>query len=100
VIRTRFVNSFSNSFFSYIGFDKKPAISVLHQLIRNGNAFLRVKGQREHVSIIGKALKPPKTANTLGMRSNLLIKKVDIEFNLQVQLNKLIVLYQNMSRFY
>ncbi|UJR35597.1 hypothetical protein I4U23_028348 [Adineta vaga] len=47
-------------------FDKKPAISVLHQLIRNGNAFLRVKGQREHVSIIGKALKPPKTANTLG----------------------------------
>ncbi|CAF2521056.1 unnamed protein product [Rotaria sp. Silwood2] len=47
-------------------FDKKPTISVLHQLIRNGNAFLRVKGQREHVSIIGKALKPPKTANTLG----------------------------------
>ncbi|CAF1109270.1 unnamed protein product [Adineta ricciae] len=47
-------------------FDKKPAISVLHQLIRNGNAFLRVKGQREHVSIIGKALKPPKTGNTLG----------------------------------
>ena len=26
-----------------IGFDKKPTISVLHQLIRNGNAFLRVK---------------------------------------------------------
>ncbi|CAF0758702.1 unnamed protein product [Rotaria sp. Silwood1] len=47
-------------------FDKKPAISILHQLIRNGSAFLRVKGQREHVSIIGKALKPPKTANTLG----------------------------------
>ncbi|CAF0889864.1 unnamed protein product [Rotaria sp. Silwood1] len=47
-------------------FDKKPTISVLHQLIRNGNAFLRVKGQREHVSIIGKALKPPKTTNTIG----------------------------------
>ncbi|CAF2380202.1 unnamed protein product [Rotaria sp. Silwood2] len=47
-------------------FDKKPAISILHQLIRNGSAFLRVKGQREHVSIIGKALKPPKTANTIG----------------------------------
>ncbi|UJR10374.1 hypothetical protein I4U23_014579 [Adineta vaga] len=47
-------------------FDKKPTITVLHQLIRNGNAFLRVKGQREHVSIIGKALKPPKTVNTLG----------------------------------
>ncbi|CAF0979180.1 unnamed protein product [Rotaria magnacalcarata] len=47
-------------------FDKKPTISVLHQLIRNGSAFLRVKGQREHVSIIGKALKPPKTSNTLG----------------------------------
>ncbi|CAF0720324.1 unnamed protein product [Rotaria sordida] len=47
-------------------FDKKPAISILHQLIRNGSAFLRVKGQREHVSIIGKALKPPKTTNTLG----------------------------------
>jgi hypothetical protein len=55
-------------FFSSIGFDKKPAITVLHQLIRNGNAFLRVKGQREHVSIIGKALKPPKTTNALGMR--------------------------------
>lgn len=40
----------------------------MQQLIRNGNAFLRVKGQREHVSIIGKALKPPKTTNTLGMR--------------------------------
>ncbi|CAF1110061.1 unnamed protein product [Rotaria sordida] len=26
------------------GFDKKPTIFVLHQLIRNGNAFLRVKG--------------------------------------------------------
>jgi len=52
--------------FSKLGFDKKPTISVLHQLIRNGNAFLRVKGQREHVSIIGKALKPPKTTNTLG----------------------------------
>ncbi|CAF4980009.1 unnamed protein product [Rotaria sp. Silwood1] len=25
-------------------FDKKPTIFVLHQLIRNGNAFLRVKG--------------------------------------------------------
>lgn len=50
-----------------VGFDKKPTISVLHQLIRNGSAFLRVKGQREHVSIIGKALKPPKTTNTLGM---------------------------------
>jgi len=49
-----------------IGFDKKPTITVLHQLIRNGSAFLRVKGQREHVSIIGKALKPPKTTNTLG----------------------------------
>jgi hypothetical protein len=49
------------------GFDKKPTISVLHQLIRNGNAFLRVKGQREHVSIIGKALKPPKTTSTLGI---------------------------------
>ncbi|CAF4413368.1 unnamed protein product [Rotaria socialis] len=47
-------------------FDKKPTISVLHQLIRNGSAFLRAKGQREHVSIIGKALKPPKTSNTLG----------------------------------
>ncbi|CAM4816236.1 unnamed protein product [Rotaria magnacalcarata] len=47
-------------------FDKKPTISVLHHLIRNGNAFLRVKGQREHVSIIGKALKPPKTTNTIG----------------------------------
>ncbi|CAF4136831.1 unnamed protein product [Adineta steineri] len=47
-------------------FDKKPTITVLHQLIRNGNAFIRVKGQREHVSIIGKALKPPKTSNTLG----------------------------------
>jgi len=51
-----------------LGFDKKPAITVLHQLIRNGNAFLRIKGQREHVSIIGKALKPPKTTNTLGMK--------------------------------
>ncbi|CAF4913334.1 unnamed protein product, partial [Rotaria socialis] len=51
-------------------FDKKPTISVLHQLIRNGSAFLRAKGQREHVSIIGKALKPPKTSNTLGMRLN------------------------------
>ena len=49
-----------------LGFDKKPTITVLHQLIRNGNAFLRVKGQREHVSIIGKALKPPKTVNGLG----------------------------------
>ncbi|CAF5044276.1 unnamed protein product, partial [Rotaria socialis] len=47
-------------------FDKKPTISVLHQLIRNGSAFLRAKGQREHVSIIGKALKPPKTSNALG----------------------------------
>ncbi|CAF0992985.1 unnamed protein product [Adineta steineri] len=47
-------------------FDKKPTITVLHQLIRNGNAFIRVKGQREHVSIIGKALKPPKTSTTLG----------------------------------
>ncbi|CAF1174340.1 unnamed protein product [Adineta ricciae] len=47
-------------------FDKKPTITVLHQLIRNGSAFLRVKGQREHVSIIGKALKPPKTASALG----------------------------------
>lgn len=35
-------------------------------MIRNGNAFLRVKGQREHVSIIGKALKPPKIVNGLG----------------------------------
>ncbi|CAF1234506.1 unnamed protein product [Rotaria sp. Silwood1] len=26
------------------GFDKKPTIFVLHQLIRNGNAYLRVKG--------------------------------------------------------
>lgn len=40
---------------------------MLHQLIRNGNAFLRVKGQREHVSIIGKALKPPKAANAIGI---------------------------------
>ena len=54
----------------YLGFDKKPAISILHQLIRNGSTFLRVKGQREHVSIIGKALKPPKAANALSMKSN------------------------------
>ncbi len=60
--------NFSSIFvFFCIGFDKKPTITVLHQLIRNGNAFLRVKGQREHVSIIGKALKPPKTSNTLGI---------------------------------
>jgi hypothetical protein len=57
----------NNFLFLNVGFDKKPTISVLHQLIRNGNAFLRVKGQREHVSIIGKALKPPKTTNTLGI---------------------------------
>jgi hypothetical protein len=62
--RRKFINDFR--LFFRIGFDKKPTITVLHQLIRNGNAFLRVKGQREHVSIIGKALKPPKTSNTLG----------------------------------
>ncbi|CAF0807539.1 unnamed protein product [Didymodactylos carnosus] len=48
------------------GFDKKPTIMVLHQLIRNGNAFLRVKGHREHVSIIGKALKPPKASTAIS----------------------------------
>ena len=67
--RTNIEDHSSNSspFFSSLeGFDKKPTITVLHQLIRNGNAFLRVKGQREHVSIIGKALKPPKAVNGLG----------------------------------
>ena len=31
--------------------------------------FYVLKGQREHVSIIGKALKPPKISNTLGRLS-------------------------------
>ncbi|CAF3092668.1 unnamed protein product [Rotaria sp. Silwood2] len=47
-------------------FDKKPPIFVLDQLIRNGNAFLHVKGSQEHVSIISKPLKPPKIMNTIG----------------------------------
>lgn len=86
--------------FDHLGFDKKPAISVLHQLIRNGNAFLRVKGQREHVSIIGKALKPPKTGNTLGM--NLFSSKYNRSFdsNFQVQQNNPIEPYRNMWKLY
>lgn len=81
-----------------LGFDKKPAITVLHQLIRNGNAFLRIKGQREHVSIIGKALKPPKTTNTLGMKSTNKIYVNYLKCFFEVQQNKPIGCYQNISR--